>query len=174
MNRWGAQAAHATLIPGVGPTWEFGSVSAYSFALGASVMLLALVAMKRSRQLNTRWQPADLMKRLVRISRALAGMRRNARSRFRQRVDLMLVQMLGDEADERPQSRPEAEEESRAPRRSAASARTRRRAEPAGGTGPTRGYQSKHRLSEPQQESQNAKPAPRHAAPPREPLLPPN
>jgi hypothetical protein len=135
--------------------------------------------MKSSRRLNTRWRPADLMKRAVRFSHALAGMRRNARSRLRQRLDLMLVQMLGDEADERPQSRSEAEEKSRPPRRSAAGAGTRDRAEPPGGTGPTRGYQSKHRLSEPQQESQDAKPAPRHAAPPREPgpgraLLPPN
>jgi len=174
MNTWGAQAVHATLIPGVGSTWEFGSVSAYSFALGAAVMLLALVAMKSPRRLNTRWRPSDLTPRVVRLSHVLAGMRRNARSRFRQWVDLRLVRMLGDDADEQPQSLPEAKEDSRPQGRSAAGAGTRRRAEPISGTGPTRGYQSKHRLSEPQQESQDAKPAPRHAAPPREPLLPPN
>lgn len=174
MNMWGAQAAHATLIPGAGPTWEVGSVSAYSFALGAAVMFLAFVAMKSPRQLNTRWRPAELRQRVMRFGHVLAGMRRNARSRFRERLDLMLVQLLGDDADEQPQSRPEAEEKFRPSERSAAGARPRRRAEPSRSTGPTRGYQSKHRLTVPQQEPENEKPAPRHAAPPREPLLPPN
>ena len=174
MNTWGAQAAHATLIPVAGLTREFGSVSAYSFALGAAVVLLAFVAMKSPRQLNTRWRPADLRQRVMRFSHVLAGMRRNARSRLRQRLDLMLVRLLGDDADEQSQSRPEAKEKSWPSERSAARSGPRRRAEPSGSTGPIRGYQSRHRLTEPQQESENAKPAPRHAAPPREPLLPPN
>lgn len=176
MNTWGAQAVHAILIAGAGPTWEPGSVSAYSFALGASVALLAFVVMKSPRRLNTRWRPADPRQRVVRFRHVLAGMRRNARSSFRQRVDLILVRMLGDDADQQPQSplqprprsRPEAEE-SRPSQRSAADAATRHRAEPSSSTGPATGYQSKHRMSGPRQESQNAEPAPRHAAPPREP-----
>lgn len=171
MNTWGAHAVHAA--------------SLYSFALGASVTLLAFAVMKSPRPLNVRWRPADLRQQITRLGQVLAGVRRTSRSRFRQRLDLLLVQMLGDDADEQPQSRP-SEEESWSAERTAADAPQTRRAEPSSSANPAssansarsadppKGYRSKHRLSEPRNDSHDAKPAPRHAAPPREPLLPPN
>lgn len=138
--------AHAMLISGVGLTPAFGSASLDVFALGASLVLLALIVMKSPKPLSQRRRPTDIWQRAARLGREFAAAGRNSWWRFRQRIDLLLVQMLGDPGD-RPQSRASA---------------------------PTRGYQSKHRLCEPPRESANPKQAPRHAAPPREPLSPPN
>lgn len=146
MDTGAVLVAHAMLISGVGLTPAFGSASLDAFALGASLVLLALVAMKSPRPLSPRRRPTELWQRAVRLSQELAAAGRKSSGRFRQRVDLLLVQMLGDPGDRSP---------SRA-------------------SSPTKGYQSKHRLCEPRKESANPKQAPRHAAPPREPISPPN
>jgi hypothetical protein len=116
-----------------------GSASLYNVAVGASVVLLTLVVMRSPGRLRARlrlrWRPVGVWERLTRLGEVLAGVRGNSRSRIRTRIDLLLVRLLGDEADEQPESRP-------------------------------RGKRSKHRLSGPPKDSQNSKPAPRHAAPP--------
>jgi hypothetical protein len=116
----------------------FGSAPINVLALVASLALLALFVMKSPEPLNVRWRPADLWRRVVRLSQAYGRRARLAMSRFRRRIDLLLLQML-----EQRQSRPESR----------------------------RAYQSKHRLAGPPKESQdpesqNRRPAPRHAAPP--------
>lgn len=137
----------------------FGLTSVYGFALVALVVLLAVLVMRSPEPLNVRWRPADLWRRAVRSSQARWR-------RIRRRIDLLLVQMLGDVHDQR-QARPSE----RPP------AKPKPGAKPApdpvpGRTGPTAGaYQSKHRLAGPPKESQNPdsqtpRPAPRHAAPP--------
>ena len=177
MNTWGAQAAHATLIPSIGPTSALGAISLDSFALCASLMLLALIVMKSPREarlrwrLNPRWRPWDLWQRAV----ALASARRMPRSRLRERIDLLLVQMLGDDLDEQPVSARDNEDESwlAAPPASATEHNPDNRRIATNGQVPG-SYQSRHRHSEPQAESDSPKPAPRHAAPPRDSLSPPS
>lgn len=190
MNTWGAQAAYAAFFPGLGPTWE----SLYGFALGASVVLLGLVVMRSPGRFNPRWRPADLWQRLVRLNRArrrrswrvpsvsqardgmrraiadhnlaLAGTRRNSRSRLRQRVDLLLLRMLGDALEEQHKSRSGVEDQTPRSGQPAAKVGQARIEEPTGSTGRLSDYKSKHRLAGPPKESQNSQPPPRHAAPP--------
>lgn len=140
MNTWAAHAAlaHATLISGIGPAPAFGSVSLYSFALGASAAVLALLIVRSPKQLSFHWRSGRVRQRgAARKSSASepdgavlesiadaelaadltvadpaddgeapcalvqASTRRT--SRLRQRIDLMLLQMLGDD-DDQPQS----------------------------------------------------------------------
>jgi hypothetical protein len=138
-------------------------------------MLLALVVMRSPRQarqwwrLNLRWRPWDLWQRAL----ALASARRTPRSRFRERIDLLLVQMLGDDLDEQPESGPDTEAESWSAAPTPTNAGHSPEARPISANGQAAGtYQSKHRLSEPQAESKSPKPAPRHAAPASRPLSP--
>src|SRR5215469_2893384 len=132
MNTWAAHAAlaHATLPSGIGPAPALGSVSLYSFALGASVTVLALLIVRSPKQLSLRWRSGDPARRVTRPGRlrqagtaqmssvsepddavlesvadteppcALdqASIRRT--SRLRQRLDLILLQMLGDDDDQ--------------------------------------------------------------------------
>lgn len=159
MNTGVALAAHATPISGGGQAQAFGSASAYGLALVTAAVLLALFVMKSPEPLKVRWRPADLWRRAVRLSQACGQWARPGMSRFRRRIDLLLVQML-----EQRQFRPSG--------RQAAKPQLGAEPKPKPDPAPTGGaYQSKHRLVGPPKEPQNPepqtpRPAPRHAAPP--------
>lgn len=116
----------------------FGSASIYGLALVASVVLLALSVMRSPEPLNLRWWSADLWRRVVRSSQARSRRARIRMSRFRRRIDLLLVNML-----EQRQSRSEPGQAYQSKHRL---------------PGPAKESQD--------QESHKRRPAPRHAAPP--------
>ncbi len=181
MNTWAAYAmahsstAHASLTSGIaaGPMPAFGSASLYGFALGASAMVLAFVVMKSPRPLKLPGRLANLWSRAVRLTQ---GRRRrhagtaapiSSRSRIRQRVDLLLLQMLRDDVDEHSPSCSAAGDESTPANDPETTVAPGRAARPDSASGsPTRGYRSKHRLVGSAKESQSHRRAPRHAAPP--------
>lgn len=63
-------------------------------ALVASLVLLALFVMRSPEPLNVRWPPADLWRRVVRLSQVHGRRVRRGMSRLRRRIDLLLLQML--------------------------------------------------------------------------------
>lgn len=74
-------------------------------ALVASLVLLALFVMRSPEPLNVRWRPADLWRRIVRLSQVYTRRVRRGISQLRRRIDLLLLQMLEQQRRSWPQSR---------------------------------------------------------------------
>jgi hypothetical protein len=183
MNTWVAQAVSHTALTsgiGVGATPAFGAASLYGFALGASATALAFAVMRAPRRMLGQWRPGDVWHHAVQFVKgrrpvlagdfALASPTRGSRSRFRRRVDHMLLQMLGDDVDDQHSCRRDDGDGTRPSAQRDASTRPYADMspdpDPADDARSANGYNSKHRLAGPSKESRGRKGTPRHAAPP--------